>query len=110
VFDDEPGSDDICPACFWQDDIVQLRWPNFSGGANRPSLIDAQKNASRLGAVEERLVPYVRRPAAAEPVHPSWRPFDAERDVIQEHRPGFDYGKSYADDPTTYYYWLDAGR
>ncbi|MGA2529087.1 MAG: CPCC family cysteine-rich protein [Acidimicrobiales bacterium] len=24
--------------CFWQDDIVQLRWPDFAGGANRSSL------------------------------------------------------------------------
>jgi hypothetical protein len=109
VFDDEPGSYDICPVCFWEDDIVQLRWPNFSGGANRPSLIDAQKNVSRLGAVEERLAPYVRPPTAAEPVHPLWRPFDVKRDVIEEHRPGFDY-KSYAGDGTTYYYWLDTGR
>jgi hypothetical protein len=110
VFEDGPGSDEICPVCFWQDDIVQLRWPNLSGGANRPSLIDAQKNVSRLGAVEERLVQYVRPAKAAEPVHPSWRPFDAECDVIEERRSGFDYGTSYADDRTTYYYWLDTGR
>jgi Cysteine-rich CPCC len=96
--------------CFWQDDIVQLRWPNFSGGANRPSLIDAQKNVSRLGAVEERLLPYVRPATEAEPMHPSWRPFDAARDVIEERRSGFDYGMTYADDGTTYYYWLDTGQ
>lgn len=32
VFKDAPGSDEICPVCFWQDDIVQLRWPDFGGG------------------------------------------------------------------------------
>ena len=66
VFSEAPGSDEICAICFWQDDIVQLRWPDFAGGANRPSLIDAQKNVSRLGAVEKRLVQYVRPAKAAE--------------------------------------------
>ncbi|HEY5908286.1 MAG TPA: CPCC family cysteine-rich protein, partial [Vicinamibacteria bacterium] len=34
MFKESPGSHDICKICFWEDDIVQLRDPHFSGGAN----------------------------------------------------------------------------
>lgn len=30
-----PGSYEICPVCFWEDDRVQFRWPAMSGGANK---------------------------------------------------------------------------
>jgi hypothetical protein len=110
VFEDEPGSDEICPVCFWQDDIVQLWWPNLGGGANRPSLIEAQENVGRFGAVEERLVQYVRTAKASEQLDPAWRPFDPDADAIEEHRSGFDYGTTYADDRTAYYYWIDEDR
>ncbi|MEN0083194.1 MAG: CPCC family cysteine-rich protein [Leifsonia sp.] len=56
------GSYEICPVCFWQNDYVQNNDPSFSGGANEPSLIEAQHNFLRFGAVEERLIPYVRAP------------------------------------------------
>ncbi|MFC5904955.1 CPCC family cysteine-rich protein [Streptomyces zhihengii] len=45
-----PGSYEICPVCFWEDDRVQLRWPDWTGGANRPSLIEAQVNFTDFGA------------------------------------------------------------
>lgn len=107
VFEEEPGSDEICPVCFWQDDIVQLRWPNFAGGANRPSLIEAQENVVRIGAIEERFLQHVRSPQPAEHLDPAWRRFDPTRDVIEYHRSGIDYGMTYADDRTAYYYWLE---
>jgi hypothetical protein len=34
VFDDAPGSYDLCPVCDWEDDGVQLRYPSMRGGAN----------------------------------------------------------------------------
>jgi hypothetical protein len=107
VFEEPPGSHDVCPVCFWEDDIVQLRWPDFGGGANRPSLIEAQANVGRLGAVEERLVPHVRPAADEEPIDPAWRPFDRTRDEIEPRESGVDYGLTYADDRTAYYYWVD---
>jgi hypothetical protein len=55
TFDENPGSYAICPVCFWEDDMVQLRWPDWSGGANKASLIAAQVNFTRIGASEPRL-------------------------------------------------------
>ncbi len=44
VLGETPGSYEICPVCFWEDDGVQFRWPAMSGGANKVSLIEAQRN------------------------------------------------------------------
>ena len=38
VVDELPGPDDICPICFWEDDVSQLRFP-MTTGANHVSLI-----------------------------------------------------------------------
>lgn len=34
---------DICPICGWEDDPVQLKDPDFTGGANKPSLNQAKE-------------------------------------------------------------------
>ena len=44
TFDDPTGSDEICPICFWQDDGVQLAFPDMAGGANKCSLMEGQRN------------------------------------------------------------------
>jgi hypothetical protein len=69
-----PGSYEICPVCFWEDDNVQLRWPTWAGGANKPSLIDAQRNFAAISACEERVLKHVRPPAQDEPGETGWRP------------------------------------
>ncbi|WP_123816510.1 CPCC family cysteine-rich protein [Myceligenerans xiligouense] len=33
VFDQPPGSFDVCGICFWEDDAIQLRRPDYLGGA-----------------------------------------------------------------------------
>lgn len=99
---DQPGSYDICHVCFWEEDGVQLRWPDYAGGANRPSLIDSQANFVRYGAMEERFTGNVRPPAPDEPLDEGWRPVDAEADNfeargVQE--------TPWPDDLTTLYWW-----
>jgi Cysteine-rich CPCC len=54
TMEEPPGPHQICPICFWEDDAVQLRWPDWSAGANRTSLIEAQQNFQDYGACDER--------------------------------------------------------
>lgn len=65
--DEEPGgSYDICPVCFWEDDPVQLRDPDYRGGANKVSLNEARENFGRYGAKHPDKIEYVRPPKAEE--------------------------------------------
>ncbi|MEO8277579.1 MAG: CPCC family cysteine-rich protein [Thermoanaerobaculia bacterium] len=73
TLDEKPGGTyEICPVCFWEDDNVQADDPDFPGGANAPSLRQAQVNFRSFGACEERFLINVRSPRADEPVDPSW--------------------------------------
>ena len=65
VFQEEPGSYDICPICFWEDDLSQLRFPKTTG-ANHVSLIEGQANYARAGVCELRFKDRVRAPDPAE--------------------------------------------
>ena len=103
VFDEPPGSDDICSICFWHDDAVQLRFPLMDGGANGPSLFEAQANYEAYGAKDRRVIPYVRPPAPDEPRDPVWRPLDLRRDAVEQ--PGPDAGETWPADRTSFYYW-----
>lgn len=97
-----PGSYEICKVCFWEDDAVQLRWPTYEGGANRPSLIDSQRAYAELGAMEHRFTSLVRRPTEEEVREDGWRPIDPTRDSFEER------GVQDADWPsdlTTLYWW-----
>ncbi|MFE3586330.1 CPCC family cysteine-rich protein [Streptomyces niveus] len=39
-----PGPCEICLACFWEDNGIQLHRPTVKGGANKVSLIEGQRN------------------------------------------------------------------
>ncbi len=80
VFGAPPGSHEICPVCFWEDDERQLALATTLTGANRTTLADAQRAYAATGACEERLTSFVRPPAAHEPRDPLWRPVDPARD------------------------------
>lgn len=56
------GTYEICPVCYWEDDPVQNRDPEFDGGANVPSLTEARRNFRAFGAMEERFREFVRPP------------------------------------------------
>ena len=97
VFDESPGNYEICPICYWEDDLTQLRFPRMSWGPNRVSLIEAQENYFRDGVSELRFRSNVREP--------QWRRIDVRVDRIEEPIPGKDYGSSYPEDATEFYYW-----
>jgi hypothetical protein len=57
-----PGTYEICPVCYWEDDPVQFADPSYAGGANRVSLAQARQNFLDLGAVSPEFVSNVRPP------------------------------------------------
>jgi hypothetical protein len=100
VFEEPPGSYDICLVCFWEDDLAQLRWPGLAGGANAVSLNEAQMNFAKFGAIEERFATDVRTPTPDEPRDPEWRPINAA-DAFEAP----DDAAPWPPDPTLLYYW-----
>ena len=105
VFDESPGSHEICPICFWEDDLSQLRFPLIAGGANPVSLIEAQENYYRDGVSELRFRSKARAAEACDVREPQWRRIDVRADRIEELIEGKDYGRSYPQDATEFYYW-----
>jgi hypothetical protein len=71
---------DLCPVCFWETDPIQLADPHYKGGANRPSLVEAQQNFILFGACEKDVFPYVRMPLADEKKDKKWSPIDVNTD------------------------------
>lgn len=56
------GTYEICPVCFWEDDPIQLHDEKYEGGANKVSLMQAQKNYQMFGASEKEWIEHVRSP------------------------------------------------
>ncbi|MFB7142839.1 CPCC family cysteine-rich protein [Gottfriedia sp. NPDC056225] len=71
--DEPPGTYDICSICFWEDDSVQFKDPDFEGGANIPSLRQAQINFIEYGACEKRCIEFVRKPNERDKKDPNWK-------------------------------------
>jgi len=61
-----PGSYEICPVCFWEDDAVQFNDRDYEGGANRVCLKVARGNYQRFGACCEESRSEVRTPTSDE--------------------------------------------
>jgi hypothetical protein len=57
-----PGTYAICPVCWWEDDDLQFRDPDYQGGANKVSLRQARENFQRYGASEFEHKVNVRKP------------------------------------------------
>jgi hypothetical protein len=57
---------DICSVCFWEDSGLQLRDPDYAGGANKVSLNQAKLNFKNFGASDEESIKYVRPPLEEE--------------------------------------------
>lgn len=61
-----PGTYELCPVCWWEDDGVQFDNPDRRGGANTPSLNEARANYSRLAASDPDFSDEVRPPRPVE--------------------------------------------
>ncbi|MGM0878372.1 MAG: CPCC family cysteine-rich protein [Bacillota bacterium] len=73
--EEPPGTYDICGICFWEDDGVQYRDPDYEDGANEGSLRQAQQNFIKFGACSEGSIKFVRKPNKEDIKDPSWKPF-----------------------------------
>lgn len=62
VFAEGPGSYEICPVCDWEDDWVQARDPEYRGGANEESLLEARAAFRRVVDDAVRIYKGYRRP------------------------------------------------
>lgn len=60
------GTYDICEVCFWEDDGVQFRDPDYEGGANTVSLNQARENFRLHQVSEPRFRSNVRPPRPEE--------------------------------------------
>ncbi|KDN20012.1 CPCC family cysteine-rich protein [Amycolatopsis rifamycinica] len=102
TYTERPGSYEICSVCFWEDDDIQLRWPDRPGGANSLSLIDAQRAYAEMGAMEYRFTGIVRMAAPDEPLDDGWRPIDLTVDDFEPMGTGH---APWPADPTALYWW-----
>lgn len=100
---ERPGSYDICHVCFWEDDPVQILDPWFEGGANKPSLVQAQATYATCGAMELRFVANVQGVLSNDVRDPQWRPVaDDDRSFVRAPR---DLSEKEYWDLTVWYYW-----
>lgn len=102
---EEPGSYEICPICFWEDDGIQLAMPDMGGGANHVSLVEAQTNYQNLGASEPRVSRFVRAATNEDKREPGWRPIDNKLDYFEAER-----DTEWPADPTVLYWWRPSSR
>lgn len=102
TFTSPPGTYEICPVCYWEDDAVQLRWPTLRGGANGLSLVESQLAFAADGAMDPRFVKLVRPPQDDEPREATWRPIDTRSDPFEQVD---DRDASWPEDLTTLYWW-----
>lgn len=84
TLDEEPtDSYEICKICFWEDDGVQFRDPDYEGGANIVSLRQAQKNFIKFGACQEDYIELVRKPNENDIKDLNWKPLHYSVDITK---------------------------
>ncbi|QKE06245.1 CPCC family cysteine-rich protein [Bacillus cereus] len=71
--EEPPGTYEICNICFWEDDSVQFKEPDYEVGANEVSLRQAQENFIVFGACEKRCIELVRKPTSKDVKDASWK-------------------------------------
>ena len=101
--DSWPGSFNLCPVCFWEDDLTQLEEPFYEGGANTISLAQAQVNYQAFGACDKRGIPFVKPATRDQHLCRSWR-------VIDQSIDDFSSGEIDPTDWRTYCWWMPQFR
>jgi len=65
---------DICPVCFWEDDVLWNGSEDCVSSVNGLSVSEAQANFIKFGAIEMRFVDNVRKPLPDETYDKNWSP------------------------------------
>lgn len=104
VFSEPPGSFQLCPICGWEDDALQLQYPE-EAGTNPVPLIEAQQNYQRTGAIAAGVQATVRKPYEDERRDDGWHPLSRHGGSL----PRFEAWEKLAEDgpqsETDLYYW-----
>ncbi|MFF3394132.1 CPCC family cysteine-rich protein [Streptomyces sp. NPDC002669] len=106
MLDAMPGSYEICPVCFWEDNRVQFRRPTTAGGTNKVSLIEARRNYQDFGVCDEHGRRFVRPLAENELLDPTWRPIDPTLDAFEDW--AADNHAPWPEDHSVLCWWLPA--
>jgi hypothetical protein len=77
----------------------------MTGGANKPSLTEAQRNFAALGASNTRFTDRVRAPNSQDVRDPEWRLIEAPDVAALDSDVRFTGSPSYPSDSTQLYYW-----
>ena len=56
LHEEPPGTFEVCPVCFWEDDLVQGLDSQALGGANQVTLTLARSNYACFGASDEQFI------------------------------------------------------
>lgn len=88
--------------CEWEDDVYQLRWPFRSGGANEPSLFEAQRSVAAQGSSGGPTQVHEPADEAGFDREPFWRPIDVGRDRFE---PQGGQLALWPEDGTVLYWW-----
>jgi hypothetical protein len=74
---DERCGWDICPVCFWEDDVLVEGDVDKRSPANHMTISEAQANYARIGAVSPEFLDNVRPPQKDEGRDPNWKPLSS---------------------------------
>jgi hypothetical protein len=101
MFSAPPGTYEICEVCDWEDDPVQLRFPNMRGGANKISLVESQLLALTKIAAPVQVHGGFRRAS-------KWRPLRASEIHTPLPTSGIGYFAAAGKDAPEYYWESNA--
>lgn len=72
---EEKNNYEICPICFWEDDIYQNENQFSNGGANKISLVNAQMNFIKFACCDKQFEKNVRKIYESDEYDNKWKPF-----------------------------------
>src|SRR5262245_51386512 len=84
---ENPADWDICPICFWEDDVFYTPGEDRTSSANRGMAIsEAQANFILYGAVDLKCKDHVRQPTALDQKGANWKLIPRALDIVKEAR------------------------